>query len=198
MTFDTTMGGSGKRFPETRHSLVRDAGDPDPEVRRRALGVLIASYWKPVYKCLRIHWRVSNEDAKDLTQGFFASLLESPTLARFDPARAKFRTYLRTCLERYVANERKAALVHEALGRHEDFYTLRARPGHRSTMNVVFRLNDPEQDARFVAEALAEGLYALKGHRFLGGIRASMYNGMPTEGAEALAAFIDHFARRNG
>ncbi len=109
MTFDTTMGGSGKRFPETRHSLVRDAGDADPEVRRRALGVLIASYWKPVYKCLRIHGRVSNEDAKDLTQGFFASLLESPTLARFDPARAKFRTYLRTCLERYVANERKAA-----------------------------------------------------------------------------------------
>ena len=109
MNFDTTMGGSRERFPPTRHSLVRDAGDPDPEVRRRALEALIASYWKPVYKCLRIHWRASNEDAKDLTQGFFASLLESSTLARFDPARAKFRTYLRTCVERYVANERKAA-----------------------------------------------------------------------------------------
>ena len=109
MNFDTTMGGSRRRFPETRHSLVRDAGDPDPAVRRRALEGLIASYWKPVYVCLRIHWGVSNEDAKDLTQGFFASLLESPTLARFDPARAKFRTYLRTCLDGYVSNERKAA-----------------------------------------------------------------------------------------
>ena len=109
MAFDTTMGGSRKQFPETRHSMVRNAGDPDPTVRRRALESLIASYWKPVYKCLRIRWRASNEDAKDLTQGFFASLLESQTLARFDAERAKFRTYLRRCLDGYVSNERKAA-----------------------------------------------------------------------------------------
>lgn len=108
MMLDTTMGGSGGQFPVTSHSLVRDAGAADPVVRERALEVLVASYWKPVYKCLRIHWRASNEDAKDLTQGFFAGLLESETLGRFDPDRGKFRTYLRTCLDRYVANERKA------------------------------------------------------------------------------------------
>ncbi len=79
MSFDTTMGGARERFPQTRRSLVRDAGDSDPAVRRRALEALIASYWKPVYKCLRIQWRESNEDAKDLTQGFFTSLLESST-----------------------------------------------------------------------------------------------------------------------
>ena len=109
MTLDTTMGGSSRQFPKTAYSLVRDAGDPDPTVRQRALETLIAIYWKPVYTFLRIHLRESNEDAKDLTQGFFAGLLESPTLARFDPSRAKFRTYLRTALERYVANEHKAA-----------------------------------------------------------------------------------------
>jgi DNA-directed RNA polymerase specialized sigma24 family protein len=109
MTFDTSMGGARKRFPETRLSLVLGTGDPDPDVRQRALEILIASYWKPVYKCLRIQWRASNEDAKDLTQGFFASLLESQTLSRFDPARARFRTFLRTCLDRYVSNQRKAA-----------------------------------------------------------------------------------------
>ena len=53
MNLDTTMGGSRDRFPPTRHSVVRDAGDPDPEVRRDALEALIASYWKPVYKLLR-------------------------------------------------------------------------------------------------------------------------------------------------
>jgi len=109
MIHDTDIGGSSKRFPETRHSLVEDAADPDPQVRQRAFETLIASYWKPVYKSLRIKWRLSNEDAKDLTQGFFAGLLESRTLERFDPRRAKFRTYLRTCLDRYVSNERKAA-----------------------------------------------------------------------------------------
>jgi RNA polymerase sigma factor (sigma-70 family) len=109
MTIDTTMGGSRKEFPKTHHSLVHEVGDSDPHVRRRAFERLVVAYWKPVYMCLRIHWRASNEDAKDLTQGFFASLLDSPTLQRFDPARARFRTYLRMCLDRYVANEQKAA-----------------------------------------------------------------------------------------
>lgn len=109
MTIDTTMGGANRRFPLTRHSVIRDAGHHvDPAVRRQALEVLVASYWKPVYTLLRLHWRQTNEDAKDLTQGFFASLLESATLGRFDPTRGRFRTYLRTCLDRYVANERKA------------------------------------------------------------------------------------------
>jgi phosphoserine aminotransferase len=65
-------------------------------------------------------------------------------------------------------------------------------------MNVTWRLPSPELDARFVAGAAAEGLVELKGHRSVGGIRASIYNAMPLEGVRALAGFMDDFASRNG
>jgi RNA polymerase sigma factor (sigma-70 family) len=108
MERDTDMGGARDRFPETRLSVVRATGSPDPDVRRRALHVLVASYWKPVYKYLRLCWKADNEEAKDLTQGFFASAIDREILARYDPGKAKFRTWLRTCLDGYVSNERKA------------------------------------------------------------------------------------------
>lgn len=95
-------------------------------------------------------------------------------------------------------NERKAALVYDALQRHAGFYTPHAHPAHRSRMNVTFKLPAPELDDAFVAEGNAEGLYALRGHRFFGGIRASLYNAMPLAGAQALADFMDSFARRYG
>ena len=66
-------------------------------------------YWKPVYKYLRIKWRKSNADAEDLTQGFFTSAIEKNFFASYDPARSRFRTFLRTCLDGYAANEAKAA-----------------------------------------------------------------------------------------
>lgn len=66
---------------------------------------VIALYWKPVYRFLRVKFQKSNEDAKDLTQGFFASALQRDFFARFDPAKASFRTYLRMAAERYAANE---------------------------------------------------------------------------------------------
>lgn len=103
------MGGARGGFPETRLSVVQASGSPDPEVRRRALDVLITSYWKPVYKYLRIRWRADVEEAKDLTQGFFARAVDRDFLARYDAAQARFRTYLRTCLDGHVGNERQAA-----------------------------------------------------------------------------------------
>jgi DNA-directed RNA polymerase specialized sigma24 family protein len=96
-------------FPATRHSLLLAARSGDAEERRRAFGVLVASYWKPVYKYLRLRWRQGAEDAEDLTQGFFARAFEKGFFDRFDPARARFRTFLRTCLDGYVANARVAA-----------------------------------------------------------------------------------------
>ena len=66
---------------------------------------VIALYWKPVYRFLRLKFQKSNEDAKDLTQGFFASALQRDFFARFDPAKASFRTYLRMAVERYTANQ---------------------------------------------------------------------------------------------
>lgn len=102
-------GGRGRQFPATRHSIVAAAGSADPEVRRRAFEALVTAYWKPVYKYLRLKWQAFEADAEDLTQGFFARAFEKGFFDRFDPAKARFRTYLRTCLDGYVANERQSA-----------------------------------------------------------------------------------------
>lgn len=103
-----TLGPGGGRFPATRRSILLAARDADPEVRRRALDTLIASYWKPVYKYLRVQHRAQGEEARDLTQAFFTQVLEKGTFDRYEPSRARFRTFLRLCLDGYVANERKA------------------------------------------------------------------------------------------
>jgi len=94
-------------------------------------------------------------------------------------------------------NRQKAELLYRLLDA-SDFYRPFARPGHRSMMNVVFHLPDDTQQQRFLQEAADAGLYALKGHRAVGGIRASIYNAMPLEGVEALADFMTDFERRHG
>ena len=95
-------------FPQTHRSVVLAVGSADPDERARALDVLVAAYWRPVFRHVRARWREDDEDAQDLAQGFFAAALEKGWLARFDPGRGKFRTYLLTCLDGYVANERRA------------------------------------------------------------------------------------------
>lgn len=97
------------RFPVTRLSAVEAASSDNQEERTRAFEVLVSAYWMPVYKYIRIKWNKPSEDARDLTQGFFAEAIEKNFFARFDPSKAKFRTFLRTCLDGYVANENKAA-----------------------------------------------------------------------------------------
>lgn len=106
---DTDLGGPQTSFPHTRHSAVVAAREGDAEARRRALQTLMEAYWKPVYKYIRRHWRAENEEAKDLTQGFLAELIERELLARFDPSRAALRTYIRLCVDGFVGNARKAA-----------------------------------------------------------------------------------------
>lgn len=98
----------GDRFPLTHHSVVRAAASPHADVRQRAFGALVESYWKPVYKYLRLKWKASDEDARDLTQAFFTRAFEKGYFARYDPGRARFRTFLRTCLDGFAANEHKA------------------------------------------------------------------------------------------
>lgn len=97
------------RFPVTRVSAIVAASSTNQEERTRAFEVLISAYWMPVYKYVRIKWNKPGEDARDLTQGFFAEAIEKNFFARFDPSKAKFRTFLRTCLDGFVANENKAA-----------------------------------------------------------------------------------------
>jgi phosphoserine aminotransferase len=94
--------------------------------------------------------------------------------------------------ERHAAA--KAALLYDAIDASDGFYAGHAEPGSRSIVNVTFRLPRDELDARFVAQAAERGLAGLKGHRSVGGIRASIYNAMPTEGVEELAGFMAAFA----
>jgi len=100
---------SGDRFPATRLSVVRAATDTDQAVRAWALDRLTAAYWRPIYKHLRWKWRLDPADAEDATQDFFARVLERDTFASFDPAKARFRTFVRVCADRFVANRLQAA-----------------------------------------------------------------------------------------
>lgn len=109
MKEDTKIGGPSGKFPATRWSAVVAARGDDPRERSRALGAIVAAYWKPIYKYLRVRWNKSNEDAKDVTQEFLAQLIEKEYLRDFDPAKARLRTFLRVCVDHFVANRRKAA-----------------------------------------------------------------------------------------
>jgi phosphoserine aminotransferase len=94
-------------------------------------------------------------------------------------------------------NARKATLLYDYIDR-SGFYSNPIEKGARSRMNVPFRLKDEALDAKFLAESEAAGLLALKGHRSVGGMRASMYNAMPFEGTQALVDFMQDFVKRNG
>src|SRR5712691_7657118 len=94
-------------------------------------------------------------------------------------------------------NEAKARLLYDAIDA-TDFYRGHADPDSRSLMNVTFRLPSEELEKIFAAEATALKLDGLKGHRSVGGIRASIYNAFPVEGVEALVAFMNEFERKNG
>lgn len=96
-------------FPPTRWSAIRGLGSADGAERSRSFDALAEAYWKPVYAHVRLFWKRDPETARDLTQSFFLSVLEKNTLAAFDPTRARFRTYLRLCLDGFLSNEEKAA-----------------------------------------------------------------------------------------
>lgn len=95
-------------------------------------------------------------------------------------------------------NRAKARLLYEAVDQSAGFYDSHAEPASRSIMNVIFRLPSDELQQQFLDQAAARELVALKGHRSVGGCRASIYNAMPTEGVEALRDFMLEFAEKNG
>ena len=94
-------------------------------------------------------------------------------------------------------NEAKAKLIYDAIDA-TDFYRGHADPDARSTMNVTFRLPSEDLEKKFASEATAAGMDGLKGHRSVGGIRASIYNAFPKEGCEALVEFMKEFEGKNG
>ena len=106
---EPATGGPGRAYPATRHSVVAALGSPDPGERARAAELLAAAYWKPLYVTLRLRHHLSPDDAQDLVQEFFAQALAKGWLDGYDPARGRFRTWLRTCLDGLVGHHRESA-----------------------------------------------------------------------------------------
>jgi phosphoserine aminotransferase len=97
----------------------------------------------------------------------------------------------------YARNREKAAMLYDVLDASDGFYTGHAQSDCRSVMSVTFRMPDESLTEKFVAEADQQGLHALKGHRSVGGLRASIYNAMPAEGVEKLSDFMVAFQKQH-
>jgi len=103
----TSLPEGGRVFPTTRPSVVEAVASLDPDARRRAFETLVAVYWRPAYLHLRLKWSAGREEAEDLTQEFFARAMVDGFFEKYDPARARFRTFLRSCLDHLTANARR-------------------------------------------------------------------------------------------
>jgi RNA polymerase sigma factor (sigma-70 family) len=114
------MGGAARQFPSTDLSLLAAVSG---ELSQPALGQVVALYWKPVYRFIRVKFRKNNEDAKDLTQSFFTMALQRDFFRSFDPHRAPFRTYVRMAIDRFAANQ-LAAQRRQKRGRDVEFEQL--------------------------------------------------------------------------
>jgi DNA-directed RNA polymerase specialized sigma24 family protein len=97
------------RFPSTRRSVVAALAGGDERVREDAWEALARAYWRPVHAYLCRRWRADPDDAQDLAQEFFSRAQARQFFAAYDPGRARFRTFLRVCLDRFVMREREAA-----------------------------------------------------------------------------------------
>jgi len=112
---DTTLGGAARSFPTTQWSQILAAQDPAQPGYRDRLDALFKTYWKPAYAYIRVGWRKSNEDAKDLTQSFFARLLQNGRIAAVQTDGGRFRSYLKQALKNFLIDSDRAAEARKAL-----------------------------------------------------------------------------------
>jgi DNA-directed RNA polymerase specialized sigma24 family protein len=117
VALDMAMSRDG--FPFTRWSVLSAAVSDVPEKRRLGVAKIAETYWRPLYVYLRIKHRLPAADAQDALQGFLAELWSGDALASFDPAKARFRTWLRVCLDHWFANMRRAERAEKRGGRSE-------------------------------------------------------------------------------
>ncbi len=97
------------KFPATRRSVILAVARGDAAERERGWQTLVAAYWKPAYKYIRLKWNKSVEDAEDLTQAFFAAAMDKEFFKSYDPAKGTFRNFLRLAIDGYASNQEKAA-----------------------------------------------------------------------------------------
>ncbi|MBI4243666.1 MAG: sigma-70 family RNA polymerase sigma factor [Planctomycetes bacterium] len=101
---DTQIGGNKWNFPETAWTtIIRCKNRSSKEYKEKFEG-LVAAYWKPVYKYMRFKWKLSNEEAKDMTQDFFMHSMERDLVSSFSPDKGRFRTFVKACLNNFLVN----------------------------------------------------------------------------------------------
>jgi RNA polymerase sigma factor (sigma-70 family) len=154
---------AGDRFPQTRRSVLEAVRSIDAEERERALEALCAAYWKPVYKYVRWRWNRPAETAQDLTQGFFAELLERELLDKFDSKKSRLRTYLRVCVDSFVMNEDKAGRRHKRGGNipHVAIDFVAAEEELGATAVDPAKIASPESLEEFFEREWVRSLFAL-------------------------------------
>jgi len=154
-------------FPSTRHSVLAAVAGDDGIARGRALDALIRAYHRPVYMHVRLRHRAPPEEASDLTQAFFLTALEKDVFAEFDPALARFRTFLRMLVDRFVIKQRRDAGRQKRGGQYElvslDFQSIEVDvatfdpDASPETIDAVF-------DREWVRSILAMSVEALEAH----------------------------------
>jgi RNA polymerase sigma factor (sigma-70 family) len=149
MTRDSTSPGRGRAFPATHHSVLVGLASDDGERRRRAWDTLVAAYWRPAYCHVRLRWNHSREDAQDLTQEFFLRAFEGNFFDDYDPSRARFRSFLRTCLDRFLAKDRRDAARQKRGG---DITFLPLDVGEIEAELTTIQGSDLDPDLRFRQE----------------------------------------------
>ncbi len=123
---DTAIGGDRRQFPTTIWTQILEAADPASPDNRHQLERLLGLYWKPVYLHIRMKWKKSSEDAKDLTQAFFGHMLEKEFLSKLKPGLGTFRSYLKASVSNYVVSAERAAAVRRPDG---PVFSIEAGPG---------------------------------------------------------------------
>ena len=209
---ETISGAQWPSFPKTDASLVADMSSDilSREFDVSQFGLIYAGAQKNLgpsgvtIVVIRKDW--AEQGAKDLPSIFqYRTAIENNSLYNTPPT---FAIYLVSLVTRWMRNEggiaavekrnkQKAARLYDAIDA-TDFYTGAADPAYRSLMNVTFNLATPELEAQFAKESEKEGLSGLKGHRSVGGLRASIYNAFPEKGVDALISFMREFERKNG
>lgn len=99
----------GGSFPATRHSIITAVQGDNYAQKSQALDVIASTYWRPVYKYLRLRWDLNAADAQDLTQEFFVRLIEKDFLNSYDSSKSRLRTFLRCCADRLFLNQLRDA-----------------------------------------------------------------------------------------
>ncbi|WP_394842475.1 sigma-70 family RNA polymerase sigma factor [Pendulispora brunnea] len=125
------MNRAGGDFPTTPPSAVYGVHSVDPALRSRSIQVLARMYWKPIYKYVRLRWRKDPAEAEEITQEFFLRTIDKETFRGYEPRRARFRTFVRVCVDRLVVD----------LGRHGQ---AKKRGGGVKLLQLDFKLAEDE------------------------------------------------------